>query len=131
MRVLKKGDIIPEVAQDLGLDEDIVRIAVGAYWKELITSVRDLKHLNILVHEIGEMRVVRSRLEQIEENMRRYMSRYDSESIQYTSVAAKIEKIGELKKLRDLEYQKRNGVKQRRKEYDKAKKDLDEQVEDS
>lgn len=131
MKVYKKADLVEIVAEEMGLPEKTVMTAVNSYWRELIQSVRDLKHLNIYINGVGELRVARSKLDRAEEKVIKNIARYkDEESIRRATM--KLERIRELKKMRDQEYAKRQNVRDKRVIHDSSKnqKDLEKQVED-
>jgi len=130
MKVLKKADLLPEVAKELGIDPKIVELIVNAYWKEVITAVRELRHLNIFIAEIGDLRIARTKLDGVESRMEEYLKKHPPESPQHQTVAKKLEGIRRLKLIRQTEYDKREDVREKRKEYEKTSKNMGEEVED-
>lgn len=130
MKVLKKADLLPEVAKELGIDPKTVELIVNAYWKEVITAVRELRHLNIFIAEIGDLRIARTKLDGVESRMEEYLKKHPPESPQHQTVAKKLEGIRRLKLIRQTEYDKREDVREKRKEYEKTSKNMGEEVED-
>lgn len=121
MKVLKKSDIIPEVAVEHSVTEEVAKAAVDSYWGELIKAVRELRYLNIKIPELGEMRIARSKLDIAQEKVKRLMDKVGPDHYIYNDMERKLGFIGEARKMRDEEYEKRAELRQRRKEYDEAK----------
>jgi len=121
MRALKKSDIIPMVSEEMGLSEKTVRAVVDSFWEEVISSVRSLKHLNVNIPEIGEMRVARSKIEKSENNIKKLLPELDPESLRHANLTRKLERLASLKELRQMEYDKRSDVSNRRKKHDETK----------
>lgn len=124
MKALKKHHLIPQVAEEEGFDKDLVAAVVDCYWKEMITAVREMRHLNIEVHEIGQIRVAKSKIDRYIENLEKYKAKHVEGSVQFQDAVNKLEKLQILQEMRSAEYDKREQVRAKRKEYDKTKKNL-------
>lgn len=120
MRALRKSDIIPLVSEEMGLSENTVKAAVDCFWEEIISSVRSMKHLNVNIPEIGEMRVARSKIEKAENNIKKVLPDLDPDSLRHANLSRKLERLASLKELRQMEYDKRSEVLNRRKKHDEA-----------
>jgi len=125
MKALKKSNIIPMVADQEGIDEKLVKTIVDFYWKEVITAIRDMKHLNIEIHELGEVRVAKSKIDRYTETLGKYKAKYDPGTPQYNDAVDKLSKLDFLRQLRDEEYEKRDLVRQKRKKHDEAKESVE------
>lgn len=126
MRVLKKKDLFPIVAKENKIDQEIVESVVNFYWKEVITAIREFKHLNILLPEIGEMRFSRTKLESAMERIKNYMTHFPEDSERYKLAQRKLDRLAKLIEIRQAEYDKRENVRQKRDKYEKNKKNLEE-----
>lgn len=125
MRSLKKADLIPEIALQHGLDEKTTDEIVSCYWKELGNAVRELKHLNVLIQELGEMKICRTKLEYFQMGVERNMLKFEEGSPARQASELKLQRIADLIDMREQEYQKRNQTRERRDEYEKTKENLE------
>jgi hypothetical protein len=82
-----------------------------------VKAIRELKHLNIYVHELGEFRFAKSKLEGIMERGQRTLDTFDPESPYYKFVEGRMEKFKRLLELRQEEYQKREEAIKRKDDY--------------
>lgn len=130
MKPLKKKDLVEMTAEDLGLGIEITEAAVDCYWKELLGAVRNMKHLNIKIVEIGELRIARSKLDRAEENVNKLITKYPEGHWMRDHAEEKLDGVLRMKEMRDQEYKKREDLNKRRSEYEQNKKGLAEQVED-
>lgn len=125
MKVLKKTDILTLVAEEIELPEQVVKQVIDLYWEEVITSVRTLKHINIFIPQIGELRIAKSKIGPYYEKLcNRRKFNIDP------NLEEKIKHLEAIMELRDKEYKKRDRVRKKRETYDKTKESVEGEVED-
>ena len=122
----KKKDITPDVALELGLEEDVVKEVVDFFWQDVVNSLREMRHLSIIIPELGEFCFVKSNIEPLIEKYNRFLgtlSPEDQDTI--SSVTLRIQRLEALLSLRDEEYKRRAEHRERRKKYEQNKKNLE------
>lgn len=130
MRILRKKDIIAEIQPDLGVSSEVIMKVVDSYWTEVGDSVRGLRSLSINIPKIGELRIVKRKLDFVEEYLIRKLKE-TSPGQKKDYYKYKLSRIKSLQEERDEEYKKREGVRQRRKEYEQTKESMEVKDKDS
>lgn len=118
MKPMNKHDIFPLVIEETGFDE--VEDVVNFYYKEVAACARNLVCLNLRIEEIGQLRIAKTKLDRIEENTIRFLSTLEENTDLHKFFSQRLEKINNLKKLRQEEYDKRQAI-QEKKDNHKAK----------
>lgn len=121
MRPLKKRDIIQEVAIEMGLDDGVVEAVVNSFWQELSLSIRELRHINIIIPEIGDFRVVKSDLDSYLRRTEEKMTTYPKDGIVYNNLLRRAQQLKSLINIRDEEYGKRQKIREKRQVYEDIK----------
>lgn len=62
MTPTKANKLIPEVAKELGLSEELVKDVVDFYYDTLKKKIESLEHPTILVHNFGIFKISRKKL---------------------------------------------------------------------
>ena len=73
----KSKDLVPDVAKEMGLDEELVQEVVIAYWEELKKSIVEMRHYNINVYKLGRFKIKRWKLDELIDkymNIKKYLN---------------------------------------------------------
>jgi hypothetical protein len=111
------------VADETGYDISVINAVYSSYWDEVGDALRNLRHINVLIHVICEMRISKYKIEPALTKMENFFLRRPGEDHEnkYPDKYQRLMQLRNLKKLKDEEYENRAIKKAERVEYDKTK----------
>lgn len=75
----KKGkDLIPQVAEELGIDETLVKKSIEFYWKSVRTCLEDLEYPDIQIANFGRFVIKENAFNRKLDNYKRYIDDKDN-----------------------------------------------------
>lgn len=128
MRPLRKPEIAAQVAEDLGMDQKTVLKIVNSYWNEVVEAVRQVRHINIRIHEVGELRIAKSKVQKYRDRIANKLRPGYTDDPFHRGLEKRLVQLDNILVLIKEEYAKREEVRNKRKLHDEAKKNLGEQV---
>jgi nucleoid DNA-binding protein len=76
----KKGkDLIPQVAEELGIDETLVKKSIEFYWKSVRTCLEDLEYPDIQIANFGRFVIKENAFNRKLDNYKRYIDDKDKQ----------------------------------------------------
>ncbi len=126
MTPFKKKDIVTMIGREEDETEEVVRSVVDHYWKELAVAVREMKHLNVYIHELGDMRFAKSRIETFEERTKKRLQTVTEGGDEEKYLQTRLRRLAVLREMRDEQYSKRKLIDERKTAYKQDKEDLEQ-----
>lgn len=129
MNPKKAKDFVSKVAEELNLEEDLVKEVLSFYWSKVRSGLSDLKHHTIMVPNLGTFKIRRQKMDEMAKKSEDIIKHSDpTEFKQYAAHAHASNRLAKIVRLRSLieeELQRKQEVKQLRNE--KSTGDLEEQ----
>lgn len=123
MNPKKPKIFIKPTAEALGMSETAVEDVVTFFWIAVKKELSSLESPSISVANIGTFKVRYNRIERLQKKYNTYLERLSADSMTFDKHTSqnvskeKLEKLAEIKKLMEEEYERKQEVKQKRKEY--------------
>lgn len=118
-------DLVNTLSEELEEDKQLIDSITSYYWKNIKKEVNSLKHLDIEIKNLGNLRVRKSRIKMMEDFYKTKLDKIKKSNRKtlFTEFwENKIKGINYIKKLLEIEDQKREDVKKKRLDYENKKK---------
>jgi len=117
MKPSRAKDLIPGVAEELHIPEEVCKIVIDEYWHRVRKTITDSEHAKIYIAKIGTIQVrYNTLLLRIKkyENLIAYYERLDKKTMSSETARKRLAKLYELKNQMDEHYNKKQKNKQTR-----------------
>lgn len=108
----KSKDLIPRVASELSLPEDLVKDFVKFYWEKVRASLSSLEHVKVHVHNLGDFNIKHWKIDETIASYQKYDEKKENEGKfnKYDNVTT-VAKLHHLKEMINEEKQKSDFIK--------------------
>lgn len=129
MNPRKAREFYKDVAQELGLNEELVKDILEAYWSEVRKTLSEMRYHAINIHNLGTFRIKNWKLEEAIKEYERMLIYNDGGSFQKMAMKYNLEdKIQKLRKAQEfIQKDKEKRIKFNQEKYGKIKPNMGEQ----
>ena len=108
----KSKDLIPKVAENLSLPEDLVKDFIKFYWEKVRSTLSSLDHVKVHVHNLGDFNIKHWKIDETIASYQKYDEKRETEgkNNRYDN-ASTIAKLHNLKEMISEEKQKSDFIK--------------------
>lgn len=82
MRPKKAKELIPEVAKELDLPEEMIKEIIDFYWQEVRKSLSSLKHSRVHITNLGDFTIKHWKLDDMIEMLERFKENLKQKGVQ-------------------------------------------------
>jgi len=82
LRPKKAKELIPEVAKDLDLSEQMIKDIIDFYWQEVRKSLSSLKHSRVHITNLGDFTIKHWKLDDMIEMLERFKENLKQKGVQ-------------------------------------------------
>lgn len=120
MNPKKAKDFVSNVANELNLQDDLVKEVVSFFWAKVRSGLGDLKHHTITVPNLGTFKVRRNKMNEMVKKSEEIMQHSDPKEFKqyaaYTHASDRLQKIKNLQEMLEEEYSRKMDIKNNRNE---------------
>jgi hypothetical protein len=139
LRPRKAKELIPEVAKELGIPQDIVEDVIDYYWQEIRKNLSSLKHTRVHLTNLGDFTIKHWKIDDKIEMFERWEENNRQKGLQQITarfkVAESLFELKDVKKIVEEEQQRKDFIKLHKTKSNVSKKehytDLEDQGSDS
>jgi hypothetical protein len=111
----KSKELIPNVAKELGVSEQMVSDVTSFYWHEIRKSLSSLKHARIHATNLGDFTIKHWKLDEKIESLEKFKENFRQKGLQEIVTRFRTDEtlfdLKAIKELMDEEYQRRDFIK--------------------
>ena len=115
MKPRKSKELIPDVAKQLGVSEQMVSDVTSFYWHEIRKSLSSLKHARIHVTNLGDFTIKHWKIDERIESLERFKENFRQKGLQEIVTRFRTDEtlfdLKAIKELMDEENQRRDFIK--------------------
>ena len=134
MRPIKAKEFIPKVADQTGVNEELVAAVINFYWQEVRKSLSGLKHSRVHVTNLGDFVIKHWKLDEKIDKLERFEEYNRQKGLQQMTARFKtVETLFDLKALKgimDEEKQRAEFIKLHKKTSNVTKRECDQDMEE-
>lgn len=115
MKPKKSKELIPDVAKQLGVSEQMVSDVTSFYWHEIRKSLSSLKHARIHITNLGDFTIKHWKIDERIESLERFKENFRQKGLQEIVTRFRTDEtlfdLKAIKELMDEENQRRDFIK--------------------